>query len=303
MISSPSNQTVICFGEVLWDILPQGRMIGGAPLNVSYHLHKLGISTALVSRIGADDYGKDIKAFMEESGLHHAVLQADGSHPTGRVEVIIEPDHEIKYDIVRNTAWDFIEFDEEVKRLSGKAGHLVYGSLACRNGVSRDTLTKMMDNPLVKIMDVNLRAPFYSKELLLELITKADILKINEAELGLIAEWFGCSGNDHEKMKALREQFNLGTLLVTCGSKGAYLLYENDFFFEPGYKIEVVDTIGSGDAFLAGFLSGYIAGKLPRQALKIANGMGAFIAQRRGGCPVYEKQEIQKMINSTFPTF
>lgn len=297
MTPSPSNQTVICFGEVLWDMLPGGRAIGGAPLNVAYHLHKLGAEAVLVSRIGADDYGKDIKAFIEENKLHRAVLQTDKSHPTGRVEVTIEPDHEIKYDIVRNAAWDFIEFDDEVKRLAGKAGYLVYGSLACRGSVSRDTLAKIMDNPLVKIMDVNLRAPFYSKELLLELITKANILKMNEAELGLISGWFGCGGSDNEKMKRLSEQFNLEILLVTRGSKGAHLLYENDFFFEPGHKIAVADTVGSGDAFLAGFLSGYIAGKSPRQALEIANGMGAFIAQRRGGCPVYETREIQKMIS------
>lgn len=303
MISNASNQTVICFGEVLWDMLPQGKMIGGAPLNVAYHLHKLGIDAPLVSRIGEDEYGKEIKAFIEKNGLPHAILQSDTHHLTGRVEVALQPNHEVRYEIVRDTAWDFIEYEDRIKELAQKAAYLVYGSLITRSKTSHDTLFRLMEHPLAKVMDVNLRAPFYSKDILEELIAKADIIKMNEAELQLISSWFGYTGNETERMKSLSDQFHLHICIVTCGSKGAYVLCENELFFEAGYQITVADTIGSGDAFLAGFLSSFINGVPLRQALKSANAMGAFIAQRRGGCPAYEKQEIQKMINYTFPTF
>ncbi len=303
MVSNQPDQTVICFGEVLWDILPQGRMIGGAPLNVTYHLNKLGINAVLVSRTGDDDYGKDIRAFIEKNGLHQAVLQQDSYHPTGRVEVMIQPGHEVKYDIVRDAAWDFIEYDERIKNLAGNAGYLVYGSLITRGRVSGETLSQIMAYPLVKVMDVNLRGPFYSKDILEELISKADMIKMNEAELQLVTSWFGMLGSDQEKMKGLCERFGLKTCMVTCGSAGAYVLHESELLFEPGYQITVADTIGSGDAFLAGFLSSFINGAPLRQSLKTANAMGAFIAQKSGGCPDYDKQEIQKMINYTFPTF
>lgn len=297
MTSISSNPTVICFGEVLWDMLPGGRAIGGAPLNTAYHLHKLGVNTGLVSRVGNDEYGRDIKAFIEKTGLQHAILQQDGDHPTGRVEVKISAeDHDVKYDIVNDAAWDFIEYDYPVKNLAAKAAYLVYGSLIARSKTSGETLLNIIKQPLVKVMDVNLRAPFYSRELLGELIGLADIVKMNETELHLISSWFGYTGDDRERMKGLLSHFNLRICIVTCGGAGAYILHGDELHFEKGRQITVADTIGSGDAFLAGFLSEYICGNTIRQSLHTANLMGAFVAQRTGGCPDYDRQVIKEIL-------
>ncbi|HEX5554824.1 MAG TPA: carbohydrate kinase [Chitinophagaceae bacterium] len=290
--TSPDNATVICFGEVLWDNLPGGRQIGGAPLNVAYHLHKLGVEVSLISRVGNDEAGAGIRDFVGKSGLGNSVLQTDPLYPTGSVEVMIQPGGGIIYDIIRDVAWDFIVYDQEVRDLIGQAGYLVYGSLITRNDESEKTLFALLEQPLVKILDVNLRAPYYSKDVLGRLMGKADIVKMNEEELSLIAGWFGHAGDDHQRMKGLRELFDLDILIVTCGAKGAFLIRENEVCFEPGQPTTVVDTVGSGDAFLAGFISGYIAGKPLSAGLKIAGTMGALVAGKAGGCPPYDQNDI-----------
>lgn len=291
-----TNKKVLCFGEVLWDMLPDGNKIGGAPLNVAYHLHKLGINSVLASRIGVDTLGRGIQDFIEKNGLSESLLQIDSVHSTSTVEAQIQPNHEVTYDIIENVAWDFIEYDHSAMELISKADFFVYGSLITRSNVSRNTLYKILESPLIKVLDVNLRKPFYSKDILKSLLVKANMVKTNEAELHLISEWFGFTGTEREKMQTLSTAFDLDILITTYGSKGAYLLYQNEFSFEKGFDVKVADTVGSGDAFLAGFLSEYIVGKSPPEALKTANKMGAFIAQRVGGCPDYGIKEFHKSI-------
>lgn len=298
-----SDKKIVCFGEVLWDMLPEGNKIGGAPLNVAYHLHKLGMDAALISRVGDDALGRRIHGFIERKGLSRSILQTDTIHPTSTVEAQVLPNHEITYNIIENVAWDFIEYDHSINELITKADYLVYGSLITRNNISRNALYKILESPLIKVLDVNLRKPFYSKETLHYLLLKANIVKMNETELGLISEWFDFRGTDQEKMQALSNAFSLDILITTYGSKGAYLLYQDKISFEKGMEIKVADTVGSGDAFLAGFLSEYVVGKPPPEALKTANKMGAFIAQRTGGCPDYDIKEFHKSIkqNSIYP--
>lgn len=292
-----TNKKVLCFGEVLWDMLPDGNKIGGAPLNVTYHLNKLGTDAALISRVGDDVLGRRIQSFVEKNRLSLSILQTDTIHPTSTVEAKILPNHEVTYNIIENVAWDFIEYDHSLNELISKADYLVYGSLITRNNVSRNALYKILESSLVKVLDVNLRKPFYSKDILQSLLVKANIVKTNEAELHLISEWFDFTGTDQEKLQALSKAFDLEILITTYGSKGAYLLHQNKFSFEKGINVKVADTVGSGDAFLAGFLSEYIVGKSPPEALKIANKMGAFIAQKNGGCPDYDIKEFHKSIN------
>lgn len=299
MQKSYNNKKVLCFGEVLWDVLPEGKKIGGAPLNVAYHLRKLGVDVTFTSRIGEDALGKEIQSVLKEKGLSESVLQTDINHPTSTVEARIHANHEVTYNIVENVAWDFIEYNHKLKVLASQASYLVYGSLITRNEISRNTLYQLLDSPLIKVLDVNLRKPFYSKELLQKLLISANIVKMNEAELQIISEWFHYGDDDKEKMKILQNTFDIDSLIVTYGAKGAYLLHNNAIYFEAGYQIEVADTIGSGDAFLAGFLTNYIMDKSPPEALKTANDMGAFIAQKPGGCPEYEKTEIKMYIQST----
>lgn len=292
-----SNKKVLCFGEVLWDMPPEGKRIGGAPLNVAYHLHKLGASAALASRIGEDPLGREIRTFVEDIGLHDSLLQTDPDHPTSTVAVEIQPDHENNYTIVEHVAWDYIHYDASLKKLAEQAGYLVYGSLIARHATARRTLYQLLEHPLVKILDVNLRAPYYSKALVHKLLVRADMVKINEAELQVLSKWFSYTGNKEAKMRSIRKDFNTQVIIVTSGAEGASLLHQNAVYHEKSHPVKVADTIGSGDAFLAGFLSGLIRGASPAEALSTGNEMGAFIAQRAGGCPDYDRPCLKNTQN------
>ncbi|MHB1922833.1 MAG: carbohydrate kinase family protein [Chitinophagaceae bacterium] len=291
-----ADQMVLCIGEVLWDILPNGRKIGGAPLNVTYHLNKLGINARLLSRIGQDEPGKEISSFFKKNGLDQSLLQIDLKHPTGRVEATLGENHEVSYDIIRDVAWDFIENKMETFELLLNSEFLIFGSLITRSAISRATLNWMLERPCIRVLDVNLRPPFYSREILKELLLKADIVKMNESELKILAGWFGFKGSDQENMQGLYKAFDLDILITTHGSMGAYLIHGNSTLFEPGHPIIVADTVGSGDAFLAGFLSELMTGSPLQHALKTASGMGAFIAQMPGGCPPYQKKEFHQFL-------
>lgn len=297
MTESVKNKQVLCFGEVLWDLLPSGKRIGGAPLNAAYHLKKLGIPVAVASRVGEDDLGRGILKFAEEKGLPKGRIQTDPVHPTGTAVARVGTNHEVTYQIIEKTAWDFIQPDKGLKDAVRQSHYLVYGSLITRNLISRNTLYKLLESPLIKVLDVNLRAPFYTKGILRKLLMSADIVKMNEAEMQLISEWFHCTGEKKYSMKALARRFSIKTLIVTDGSKGAYLWHQGEIFFEQSYPVKVVDTVGSGDAFLAGFLSDHIRGKTPEKALKKACLLGAFIAGKSGGCPDYTVAGLKRFEN------
>lgn len=292
---SEEREKVICFGEVLWDMLPKGRQIGGAPLNVAYHLQKLGIDSVLVSKIGKDEDGDGIRDFLNEKKMPDTGLQTDLFHPTGKVGVTLHPDQEVSYEIFQNTAWDFIELNHTLDEIAQKTKYIVFGSLITRNQISSDTLFHLLNRIPVKIFDVNLRKPFYSKQIIQELLEKADIVKMNETELDIIAEWFNATGNHLSKVKRLYEKFNLKTIIVTAGAKGSYAFSNANYIFKETYKIIVADTIGAGDAFLAGFLSEYLKGASLQQSLETANKMGALVAQKHGGCPDYDIKELHEM--------
>lgn len=291
---------VICFGETLWDMLPQGARIGGAPLNAAYHLQKLGIDTALVSRVGNDRYGEGIRDFITRAGFESPSLQTDPVHPTSRVEITIQENHEASYDILPEVAWDYIAYDDRVRDLASRAEYLVFGSLIARSEPSRATLEKLLTQVPVKVMDVNLRTPFDTPEAVRGLVEKADILKLNESELHIISGWYGCEGPHEISREALYGILRPDILIVTYGTRGAYLRRGDQRLFQPGFPIRVLDTVGSGDAFLAGFLSACISGASLKEALLIAAKLGAFSAQRAGGCPDYDTLESRSLLDKTF---
>jgi fructokinase len=291
---------VACFGEVLWDMLPGGKQIGGAPLNVAYHLNKLGIKAAIISRVGRDENGKDIGRFIDQSDIEGSVLQVDAIHPTSHVEVTINTKKEATYDIVKEVAWDFIELDQAADKIADAAEYIVFGSLVMRSKTSADTLLKLLNKIPFKIFDVNLRIPFYSKEIIQKLLKNADIVKMNEGELKIISGWFNNKSGVRERMESLLNKFSLKIVIVTSGDKGAYLQSNDHYFSVNGYKVEVADTVGSGDAFLAGFISEYIRGAPLLTSLEVANKMGGFIAQKRGGCPHYTLEEFKEFKSKSF---
>lgn len=276
---------IICFGEVLWDILPSGKMPGGAPMNVAIHLTYNGFSPLIISRVGNDDLGKELLSFLREKNISTQWVQTGETHLTGVVKANISDKNEVTYKIVEPVAWDYIQYDEQVAALVTASDVFIYGSLAARNPTSRETLLQYLKLAKFKLMDVNLRPPYYNQERLQELLQEANIAKMNHQELEEIAGWFGWAGNEQEQMQALKQHFGLQLLLVTRGERGAAVLTEAGYQEHGGYRVEVEDTIGSGDAFLATFLTSYLQKKSIQEALASACLVGAYVATQKGATP------------------
>ena len=283
---------VVCFGEILWDRLPSGDQPGGAPMNVSYHLSKLGHAAALISKVGKDELGDRLLHLLEDRGLQMDFIQTDGVYETGVVVATVLPGNEVQYEIRQPVAWDFIESVESHASLVQQAQFLVFGSLATRNKTSRDTLFSMLENPVTRVLDINLRAPHFTKENIEALMRKTDVLKLNENELPLVSKWFGNYTLPADQLQLLQDTFGIKTIMVTCGASGALLNLDGRLYRHPGYRVTVKDTVGSGDAFLAGFLHQTIQDQTPDQRLAFANRTGAFIASKEGACPAYDAAEI-----------
>jgi fructokinase len=295
----PSLQhEVVCFGEVLWDILPTGPLPGGAPMNVAYHLKKLGANPALITQIGLDKYGEDLVNMLSKSKVTTEFFYIDYEHPTGLVYANVNDHHEVIYDIVYPSAWDFIELKDEMISLAKNAQYFVYGSLTSRSKVSRDTLNQLLEVAQTKVLDINLRPPHFHRSDVENLLSKADILKMNIAELELITGWFSNFQTTEDRIKLMQDEFKIETLIVTMGGDGALINHKGTVHRHEGFKVEVADTIGSGDSFLAGFLHQLLNGSSIEDALAFASGIGAFIATQKGACPDYQISQITNLINS-----
>jgi fructokinase len=297
-----SHHPVVCFGEVLWDILPSQALPGGAPMNVAYHLKKLGTNPATITRIGLDEYGKRLVNILSASGVSTEYFDLDYDHPTGLVYANMNDHHEVAYDIVYPSAWDFIEWKDEFHDLVKAADFFVYGSLTSRNKVSRDTLMQLLDIAQTRVLDINLRPPHFNRSQVEQLLGNANILKMNIAELELITGWFSHFQTMDDRIRLLQDEFDIRTIIVTMGGDGA-VVYDNGIFHRhPGFKVEVADTIGSGDSFLAAFLHQLLNGSSVQTALLFASATGAFIATQSGACPAYETAQINDLLQSNAAT-
>jgi fructokinase len=298
MKSSPLHHDVVCYGEILWDFLPDKSLPGGAPMNVAYHLKKLGANPALITRIGKDGYGEKLVDLLSQSGITTDNVQVDNIQLTGLVYANPNEYNEVTYEIVRPMAWDFIEWEDAFIDLLKQAELFVYGSLTSRSDVSRNTLYQLLDIAPIKVLDINLRPPYVNRSDIEFLLHKANILKINLAELELINGWYGHLQHIEGRMKLLQDRFNIETIIVTMGGEGALLINNETICRHPGYPVQVADTIGCGDAFLAGFISQVAAGVPVQQALSFACAAGTFIASQTGACPQYEPSQIQTVMNN-----
>jgi fructokinase len=298
MIQFPPHHDVVCFGEILWDILPDKTLPGGAPMNVAYHLKKLGANPALISRIGKDSHGRELLRILSGSGLSTDYVQTDDQHSTGLVNATVGEHNEVTYEIVQPVAWDFIACQQDFPALLAGAKYFVFGSLTSRSEVSRNTLYQLLESAGTKVLDINLRPPHFQRSGVEQLLQQADILKMNEAELELIAGWFGDFKQPEQGMQLLQDRFGIETLIVTMGGDGALVVDKGRVYRHPGYKVQVADTIGSGDSFLAGFLYNRSRGASVQQALTFACGLGALIATYSGACPNYNTSEVDQLIHS-----
>ncbi|WP_181307999.1 carbohydrate kinase [Rufibacter sp. XAAS-G3-1] len=294
------QQKIVCFGETLWDILPSGKQPGGAPMNVAIHLRRNGFYPVVVSRVGNDDLGKELVSFLEEQQVNTSCLQTGQTHLTGVVKANISDRNEVTYKIVEPVAWDYIQYEERIAELISQSDVFIYGSLVARSSTSQETLLQYLPLAKLKIFDVNLRPPHYTNERVLTLLEFANIVKMNHQELAEICEWLGVEGDLAQQMHSIKDHFSLELVIVTRGENGAAALNETAFFEHGGFHVEVEDTIGSGDAFLATFLTNYLQQEPLELALERACLVGAFLATQRGATPAYRPHEItRESLNSS----
>ncbi|HKK41730.1 MAG TPA: carbohydrate kinase [Bacteroidales bacterium] len=291
------KKKILCIGEILWDLLPEGAKVGGAPLNVALHLRNFGFEVKFAGRIGKDQPGYDLKSFIEKQGLDSELLQIDNELETSTVKVELEPNNQVRFEIVDNVAWDRIEFSESLRKEAEQADVIIYGTLASRHLLTRQTVIDIIDiNNGLKFIDVNLRAPYNNKDIVEQLIRKATIVKLNNDELRLIAGWYNKNYNESDLAEWFCEKYPCEILCVTRGDKGAFLYNNGKYFEHQGFKVDVKDTVGSGDAFLAGFLSKYLSGDSLNLSLEYACATGALVATKAGGTPSYKESEISRII-------
>ncbi|SHF90695.1 fructokinase [Flavobacterium micromati] len=292
------NKKVICFGEVLFDVFPTHLKIGGAPLNVALRLASLGVQSQIISRIGNDEKGRELLEFIKNKGIAHSTIQLDRTLNTGEVTVKLNGQGSASYTINYPAAWDKIEFLAEDQNLVQNADAFAFGSLVCRDSVSFKTLLKLVDNAKFSVFDVNLRAPFYTKELLIHLMKLSDFIKFNDDELYEIAHFMETPYHSLEQnIIFIAEKTNTNQICVTKGCHGAVLYQNGKMFYNSGYKIDVIDTVGSGDSFLAGLLYKLLNGKNPQEAIDFACALGAIVAKNSGANPTISLKEINEFIN------
>ncbi len=284
------NKIVVGMGEALWDVLPEGKKIGGAPANFAYHVSQFGLPSCVVSAIGDDALGKEIIENFTSKGLDQLI--AEVPYPTGTVQVEIDQTGIPLYDIKENVAWDNIPYTEHLDALAKRTKAVCFGSLAQRNVVSRETINHFLDtmpkdDDSLIVFDVNLRQGFYNKEILCKSMQNCNILKINDEELITVSRMFGYPGIDlQDKCWILLGKYNLKMLILTCGINGSYVFTPGNVSFQATPKVEVADTVGAGDSFTAAFIASILKGKSVTEAHTIAVKTSAFVCTQKGAMPI-----------------
>lgn len=284
------NEIVVGMGEALWDVLPEGKKIGGAPANFAYHVSQFGLPSCVVSAIGDDALGKEIIENFTSKGLDQLI--AEVPYPTGTVQVEIDQTGIPLYDIKENVAWDNIPYTEHLDALAKRTKAVCFGSLAQRNVVSRETINHFLDtmpkdDDSLIVFDVNLRQGFYNKEILCKSMQNCNILKINDEELITVSRMFGYPGIDlQDKCWILLGKYNLKMLILTCGINGSYVFTPGNVSFQATPKVEVADTVGAGDSFTAAFIASILKGKSVTEAHSIAVKTSAFVCTQKGAMPI-----------------
>ncbi|TBW30004.1 carbohydrate kinase [Gramella sp. KN1008] len=288
----------VCFGEILWDVFPDSERIGGAPLNVASRLSSLGVETEMISRVGTDEKGEELLSYLRSKKVETGNIAKDADHPTGMVKVSLSAGGSATYDITYPSAWDKIELTDAMVDSVRNADAFIFGSLVCRDEVSRNTLFNLIPKAKFRVLDLNLRPPHYSKELLLELMQHAEFIKFNDDELFEIAGMMGSKYNSLEQnLLFIAVKSNAKSICVTKGGYGAVVLHDKKLYYNSGYRVKVKDTVGAGDSFLATLIAGLLQGDEPQTALDRACAMGALVAAREGANPDIPAPSLQAFIN------
>ena len=280
-------KTIVGFGEALWDVFPEGRKIGGAPANFAYHVAQWGLDSCTVSAIGKDDLGDDIVRKFDENGLKYRLERVD--FPTGVVQVTLDENKVPSYNIKEGVAWDNIPMTPELETLARNCSAVCFGSLAQRSSVSRATINAFVDlmpEDSLKIFDINLRQHYFNEEIVCNSMNKADILKINDEEIIVVAEMLNITGKSQKEIcEVLLDRFALKMVILTCGDKGSYVLTAQESSWVDTPKVNVVSTVGAGDSFTGTFIASILLGKTIRQAHEAAVRVSAYVCTCQGAMP------------------
>ena len=293
------NTIVVGMGEALWDVLPEGKKIGGAPANFAYHVSQFGLNSRVVSAVGDDKLGMEILDNFREKKLNAMVEVVP--YPTGTVQVELDAEGVPCYDIKEGVAWDNIPYTPALEDLAKHTKAVCFGSLAQRSVVSRDTINRFIDampaEDTLKIFDINLRQGFYTKEILCNSFSKCNILKINDEELVTVSRMFGYPGIDlQDKCWILLAKYNLKMLILTCGVNGSYVFTPGNVSFVETPRVEVADTVGAGDSFTAAFVSSILSGLSIGEAHKLAVETSAYVCTQNGAMPVLPQSLKDRVI-------
>lgn len=290
------NLKAVSYGEILFDVFEKEKKIGGAPLNLALRIKSFGLDVAVISAIGNDQNGIELKNYIEENGINTQSIITVPNHKTGVVNVFLDERGSATYDIAFPAAWDFININEEIKSIVQEAEIFFFGSLACRNDVSKNTLFEILESnvKMFKVFDVNLRAPHYKIEVLEELMKKSDFIKFNDDEILEIASIMGTpSVQLEDNIWFIAEKTNTKSICVTRGKHGSILLWDGKIYYNEGYTVKVTDTVGAGDSFLAALITKLNETKNPQFSLDFASAVGAIVASKRGANPKIKKTEIE----------
>ena len=277
---------IVGLGEILWDVFPERKILGGAPANFAYHISQFGFNGYAVSAIGKDLLGKEILDSLKQKGLNHLIESTD--FPTGEVKVSVDNWGVPQYKICEGVAWDNIPFTPALANLAKETQVVCFGSLAQRNEVSRATIHAFLDampKDSLKIFDINLRLHYYTKEVIEFSLEKADILKINDEEVVKIAQLFGWEGTEKEICKQLLSKYQLDILILTKGTEGSWVLTPKEESFLPTPKITIADTVGAGDSFTAAFIASHLHGRCLVASHQLAVEVSAYVCQQHGAMP------------------
>jgi fructokinase len=279
---------LVGIGEILWDVLPSGRKLGGAPANFAYHAHSLGEIGVVVSRVGSEDLGDEIRNALKGLGIVPDFITIDEIHPTGTVSVEVDSGGVPDYIIHEEVAWDYIPETDGLLELAKRTDAVCFGSLAQRAPVSRETIRKFLANTLggaLRIFDINLRQKFYSKSIIEDSLQLANILKVNDAELSLVVNILGLDKDEKDPLKMLSELFELRLIALTKGASGSVLYSEGQKSVHNGYSVKVNDTIGAGDGFTAAMTIGVLKGYELHRINVLANRVASYICTQFGATP------------------
>ncbi|MHC4292532.1 MAG: carbohydrate kinase family protein [Planctomycetota bacterium] len=288
-MSDQKTYTLVGLGEILWDLLPEGKQLGGAPANFAYHAQALGGKGVVVSCIGDDDLGKEITGILTNLGLEQRHIAVDTDHPTGTVTVELDDKGVPNFTIHTDVAWDFIPSNPDLLELASKADAVCFGSLCQRSDVSRQTVGDFLQATrpdCLRVFDINIRQHYYSKDIVQNMLEISNVLKLNDDELPIVAELLDITGSETEVLASLVDKFNLKLVVLTKGDKGSRLYSKDEDSENPGIAVEkIADTVGAGDAFTAAVAFGVLLGKGLDDINEHANKVAAFVCSQNGATP------------------